>query len=376
METNQMNMEVVKYEEFGLDEQKAKEITKDLPQIIKERDVLVSQYNEILKLDIDDPETAKMASELRRLIKNNRTKGFEDWRRVNKEYFLRGGQFVDAKAKLEIAENKRMEEALEQVEKRQEIIEAKRIEKLNQERIELISPYLEDVTGLDLGSMQNDVFEAYLTAKKNAHEAKIEAERKAEEERLEAERKEKLYNDRKEQLINYWNFWNKEVNLAEISDKEFNKILSDAKKAHQKHEAEQEAIRKENERLKKEREAEQARLKAKQEKREAEEKKRREKEDAERKAKEAEIAEYKAKLDAEKKREQLRMQKEKEAEDARLKAEQEAKKAPDKEKIRKAIDYISMPELELDDNAKEVYDEVCNKFNSFKLWANNQINNI
>lgn len=369
-------MEVVKYEEFGLDEQKAKELTRDLPQIIKEREILSEQYNQVIQLDIDDPETAKRAREVRLLIKNNRTKGVENWHKVNKEYFLRGGKFVDAIKNKEIAENKRMEDVLEQIEKHQEILEAKRIEKLNQERIELISPYVEDTTGLDLGSMQEDVFEAYFTAKKNAYEVRIEAERKAEEERLEAERKERLYNDRKERLINFWNFWNKEADLAEISDKEFNKILSDAKKASAKHEAEQAKIREENERLKKEREAEQARLKAEQEKREAEEKKRREKEEAERKAKEAEIAKMKAELETERKREEERIAKERAEQEAKLKAEQEAKKAPSKEKIRKAISYLYMPELELDDNAKEVYNDICAKFNNFKVWANNQINNV
>jgi hypothetical protein len=372
-------MEVVKFEEFGLDEQKAKEITKDLPQIIKERDTLSVQYNEIIKMDIEDPETAKRAGDLRKLIKNNRTKGVEAWHKVNKEYFLRGGQFVDAIKKKEIAENKRMEDALEEIEKHQEILEAKRIEKLNQERIELISPYLEDTIGLQLGSMEEDVFDAYLTAKKNSYEAKIDAERKAEEERLEAERIEKLHQERKELALPYYQFWSdfeKTLNFGEQSDKDFKSFMARNKKAKADYDAEQAKIRAENERLKKEREAEQAKLKAEQEAREEEERKRKEKEEAERKEKEAEIAKYKAKLEAEKKREEERIRKEKKAEDARIKAEQEAKKAPSKEKIRKAVESVHMPELELDDSSKEVYIDICTKFENFKKWADDQVSKM
>ena len=45
--------------EYGLTEETATELTSNLPQIIKERDVLVIEYNEILTMDIEAPETSK-----------------------------------------------------------------------------------------------------------------------------------------------------------------------------------------------------------------------------------------------------------------------------------------------------------------------------
>src|SRR5690606_6913502 len=132
-------------------------------------------YNEIIKMDIDDPETAKLAKQCRLLIRDNRTKGFEVWRKTKKEWFLRGGQFVDATAKNKTVENERMEDQLEQIEKHLENLERKRIEKLNQERKSKIEPYVQDLFGMDLGSMPEDVFNAYFESKKKEHEERVEA---------------------------------------------------------------------------------------------------------------------------------------------------------------------------------------------------------
>lgn len=56
--------EIVKInpQEYGIDEQKASELSGNLPQIQLERDVLVKLYNEIIMLDIDDPQTKRYDS--------------------------------------------------------------------------------------------------------------------------------------------------------------------------------------------------------------------------------------------------------------------------------------------------------------------------
>jgi hypothetical protein len=401
-------MELVKFEEFGLDEQKAKEITKDLPQIISERDVLAEQYNEVIRMDIEDPATAKTASDLRKLIKNNRTKGIEAWHKANKEYFLRGGQFVDAIKKKEIAENVRMEDSLEEIEKYWERKEQERLDKLNEERIALVAPYLEDVTGLNIAFMEEDVFQAYLTAKKNAYEAKIAEEKRIEDERLENERISALHEARLKVALPLYPFWSeyeKTLNFGQESEKDFNSFMDRLKKAKSDHEAEQELIRLENGRLKKEaEEKEKARQKEESErlaKEEAERKSREEKEKKEKEAYEAKLKaereeserillaernaaaeklrlqeeearrlaeQIKAKEEAEK-AEQIRRQQEQEA---KLKAEEEAKKAPEKDKIMKAINDLQMPNLELTE-LSEVYSDIVSRFESFKNWAKKQL---
>ena len=258
-------MEIVKASEFGIEEQKANELMGNLPQIVEERKVLEQQYGEVIKLDIEDSETSKKAKEVRLLIQKNRTQGINTWHRTAKDFFLKGGQFVDAIKRKEIAVNERMEEMLMGIEKHAENKEKERLAKLQQERVKILSEFVEDANERDLSGMDSEVWEAYLSTKKKAHLDFIEAEKKAEQERqakIEAERLEQ-----------------------ERIRKENERLRKEAEERQK-----QEAARIEKER--KERQAEEAKLKAEREKQEAILR-------AEREAKSKLEAELKAKEEAE-----------------------------------------------------------------------------
>lgn len=370
-------MELVKFEQFGLDEQKAIEITKDLPAISAERDVLSVQYSEVMKMDINDPETSKKARDLRILIKNNRTKGFENWHKVNKEFFLRGGQFVDALKNKEVAENKRMEDALESIEKHQERLEAERLVKLNKERIDLVAPYLDDVTGLNLSSMEEDVFEAYLTAKKTAYESKIEAERKAEEKRIEDERKERLKQTRLFKTSRLADFIPEydSIVFAEMDEEVFFDLVNTAIQKRTEYEEKQERIRIENERLKAESDALQAKIDKEKKEREDKERIEAEKRSKEEAKKQAELDKIKAELEAEKKREADRIAKEKAEKEAKEKAELELAKAGDMVRIKSWVESMVIKPIGTEKMKPEsiaICNEIIEKFESFKTWAKNK----
>lgn len=177
----------IKASDYGLDEIKAAELTKNLPQIITERNVFVSQFDEVIRLDINDPDTAKKAREVRLRIRDNRTKGIEVWHKTTKDYFLKGGQFVDAIKRMEVAVNERMETDLEKIEKYQENLEHERLEKLRIVRLELLKPYT-NIEPLAVANMEQAVFDNLLQGFKVAHEARIAAEKKAEEERIAKEK--------------------------------------------------------------------------------------------------------------------------------------------------------------------------------------------
>jgi hypothetical protein len=294
---------------------------------------LLNEFKEVAKLEITDENIPKFR-ELRLKFQKNRTQGINKWHKTAKDYFLRGGQFVDAIKRKEIAVNEDVEAKLMEAEKYFEIQEQKRIEKLQQEREKELSKYVDDTFGLDLGNMQDEVWNAFLQVKKKEYEDRLEAERKAEQERIERERKEKLHNERKEQILPYWQFVEpelKDMDLSELTDKNFKNILKSLKQEQADYEAEQERIRKENERLRKEREL------AEKKRKEAEEKamleaERIRKENEERLRKERE---EKAKLEAELKAKQ-------EEEQKRL-AEIEAKKQAELQKgdAEKLNDFIT-----------------------------------
>lgn len=144
-------------------------------------------------MDIENPETAKIARELRLKIRDNRTKGIDVWHKTTKDFFLKGGQFVDAIKRVEIAVNQRMEENLESIEKYFENKEKERKAKLNEERLSILEPYSEFVPfGINFGEISEELF-ASIKSVANAKKVDYEAEQeriRVENEKLAAEKAE------------------------------------------------------------------------------------------------------------------------------------------------------------------------------------------
>lgn len=273
METTKTAIVKIDPKEFGLEKDRASEITKGLANILKEKEILCEQYTKVIKLETTK-ENVPAFRELRLQIRDNRTKGIEAWHKVNKEFFLRGGQFVDAIKRKEIEENNRMEEQLLKGEKHFEIIEAERKAKLKIDREKVLEKYEIETEHLQLGEMADEAWNKYFNGVKLEYEQRIIAEKKAEEERVAKEKAER---------------------------------------------AEQERIRKENETLKKEAEEKEKLMQSERKKAEAERKAIEEKAQKEREASAAKArkeAEERAKVEAE-------LQARKEAE-AKAEAEKQA----------------------------------------------------
>lgn len=346
---------LVNPKEFGIEESKANELIGNLPQIIKERAILEEQFDKVIKLDIEDSETIDKARELRLLVQKNRTQGINVWHKTTKDFFLKGGQFVDAIKRKENVVNERMENDLTQIEKHAEIKEQKRLEQLQQDRADKLSKYVENAFDLSLGMMEEDVFNAYYNSKKKEYEDRLAAEKKAEEERLETIRIQKLNGERRELLLPYYQFWSeelKETNLGELDQAVIDNTLNSLKELKDQHDKEQEQIRKEKEKLEKEaekkRKEHEAQLKKEREERERVEK-------IEREKREKLEAELKAKEEAERKEKQRLL----DEEQARLKAEKKARLAPDKDKLlnyAEAINNLELPELKSMDTAQVLAD--------------------
>jgi len=247
-----MSKEVVKAEDFGLNEIQATEIQKGLQQIIEERNILSQSYSEIIQLEITTENLIKFR-ELRLKIRDNRTKGIEPWHKTNKEFYLRGGQFLDAIKKKEVMENERMETNLLENENFFENKEKERLQTLHNERFAIASQFVEDLTGINFSDMEEDVFTAYISAKQKQFNEQLEAKRQAEIDAIQREQKVILFNERKNQLIPYWNFLDENEDLidySEISKFDFQILLNKVKLNKSKHDEQQEKIRLENEKLK------------------------------------------------------------------------------------------------------------------------------
>lgn len=298
--------------QYGIEPSKALNLIGNLPQITSERDVLCSQYDEIVKMDIEDIKTSKMAKELRLKIKDNRTKGIAVWHKTTKDYFLKGGQFVDAIKRKEEAINVRMEEALEQIEKYAEIKRQKEQQELRTKRYEELAPYRDFVPfGIDLGIISNEEYMKVFNGAKLQQEAKEAADKKAEEERLEAERLQKIYHDNRMALMPYYEYIENfdTLDFANLSDLEIGAMIHYCQEKKEKLAAERAEAQKRAEEAEKKMAEE--RKKADAEKRKMEEKLRKEKEENDRLQ-----AELKKKEEEEKRREAEEKEKERKLKNA------------------------------------------------------------
>jgi hypothetical protein len=386
MNTEVIAAVVVDPKQFGLEETKASEMVVGLAPTLAERDMLVHQYEQVIQMELGKP-AYKAASELRKRIKENRTKGIEVWHKNNKEFYLRGGQFVDAIKRKESLINEQMEARLEEIEKHEIRMEQERIAKLQKEREGMLLAYeVENVEKLALGTMDDLVWENFLSGTKSSYEARKEAERLAEIARIENERLDSIERARTLEVSRYAKFITEKFDLRNGSDSDYQIYLAKLVAAEIEYDQEQARLKAEAEELRKKNEEAEAKIRKAREEAEAEAKKAKEaaevearrveaenqkRLDEERKQREAIEAELKRKQD-----EEAKAEAERKAEDQRL-AKEAAKlaKAPVKKQLNVWIDSITteIPTAIADDEtAKLIYE----KFESFKNWAKQQIDSI
>jgi len=330
---------IIDPKDFQIEESKATEIVSGLQTVLAERQILEDAYVDVIGLEITT-ENLPTFKELRLKIVKNRTQGIDAWHKTNKDFYLRGGQFVDAIKRKESFVNEQMESKLLEAEKHFENLEKKRLFDLNESRKELLSNYVMDTFGLELSGMEQDVFDAYLSTKKAAFE-------KAETERIEAEQK-RIADEKAEA----------ERIEAQRIENERLKTEADAREAQ---------IKKEREAAEKALADERAKAKAEADKLAAE----KEKELAIEREKQSQIAaELKAKEDAELKAKQ---EAEKKAEADKKEAEKLAK-APVKKQLSVWVNSFEISEIPIKDN--EAAKLINAKFEAFKLWALEQVNAI
>ncbi len=279
------------------------------------------------------PLDAKLAREVRlALVKNRTATGTQ--KDKDKAAALAESNLVQNLHNVVVNTSQIVEAELMEVEKFAERKEVASVAALKSERMELLTPYVEDANIYPLGTISEDAFNDLLTGSKLAYEAKVEAARAAEEKRI-AEEKERLAEKARIKAEN-------ERLKLEAEEKE--KSLA--------------AERAETARLAK---IESDKNAAKLAEIEAANKAARDKAAAELKAANnaaaKAAADLKAKQDAEAK-----------VLADKIAAEKKAAKAPVKEKMRIAVSSLA---LVLPDS--EITGDILSKFNGFKKWALDQI---
>ena len=228
----------------GLEENKVQSLLNSFGDSFSKAKKVVEKAKGLEVTSEDQVEKMAEARKIRLELKEIRV-NVENTRVELKEQSLREGRAIDGISNVIKALIVPIEEYLEKQEKYAEEQKKLRDEQKYQNRIALLTPYVENIEAFNLREMSNETFEKLLEDSKKAFLAIKEAEKKAEEERLAKEKAEQVENERirKENEALKKEAEEKEKKLA-AEREEQNKKLETERKAK---EALEEKIRKEKE---------------------------------------------------------------------------------------------------------------------------------
>lgn len=346
-------------EKSGLEEQSSKTLQETFLPFYEQALEWNEKAKTIKVTDATQLTEMKQAGEARKALKAVRV-NVEKRRKELKEDSLKTGKAIDSVANLLKALIEPTEEYLQEQEDFAKRAEEKRKRELKESREQLLQPFGITTEFYDLSNMPQEQFEVLYNNSKEAYEKRIAEAKQAEEERIAKEQRAILKRKREVEVAPYTQFIvDMEPDFEVMDEEDFQTLLTALKTSKAEYEKEQQRIREENERLRKEALA--AEAEAKKQREEAEKKLAEEKAKAElaaKKAREESIAEQErmrkeaqAKLEAEKK------ERERVEAELRAKAEAEAKAKAEEE---------ARVEAELSKGDKEKFQDFINDLETLK----------
>jgi len=232
-----------------------KEKFEDFTQAIEEWS---EKANAIIVTEETQKELMAEAREGRLLLKAKRIE-VEKTRKSLKEQSLSEGRLIDSVAKYLTGLIEPAEKHLELQEKFIEIQEQNKRIQLKADRTELLQPYKDviDPNSIQLDLITDEAFTTILNGAKFSQDNKKAEALRVEQERKETERKQKLYEERRLQIVEYKQFYETDINLfltVDLGQDEFDYIINDLRLKKDKYLKSQAKLAKENEALKKQNE--------------------------------------------------------------------------------------------------------------------------
>lgn len=244
-------------------------------------------------------------------------------RKAEKEESLRCGKAIDGVANILKWAIMEKEKRLQEIEDTAERMEKARLDHIRAQRMELVEPYLDgESVAHDLASLADDVWEAYLSLKKQRHQERLEAEalakaRAEEKARAEAEERERIRQENARLKA-------EAEERERLAKEERRKAEEERRKAEEAANAE---IRRLEEQARKEREAAELTLRIEKERAEEAARLVREAADAERRRLEEQAQKEREAAEAEKKRVEEKARLDREAAEAKIRAIEEQVRA-------------------------------------------------
>jgi hypothetical protein len=225
MEATATNTELsVITEKSGLEKKTTDEIAKKFSEFFTTAKEWKQKIEGLQITSVEQKAEMKMARDARLFLKNTRIlaqKEADIMRLIIKERMAKDvseDKFVVECFRLVENAFKNIEKIAQDKEDFAEKLEQERKDKLKAERIEILTPLSEFVPmGLNLADMSEDDFSKLVNGANLQKEAKEQADKKLQEENELKEQKVKLYQQRKEMLLPYWSFLKGDQSSADFS---------------------------------------------------------------------------------------------------------------------------------------------------------------
>lgn len=348
----------------GIEETKGDMLLKLFTPYFKNMAEVELQINSLNATEPTKADAAK-AREIRLALRENRINS-EKVRKKAKEGILIEGRLIDNLNGVVENISKPLEAKCEAIEKFEETQAKKRQQETYTARYSELKAYVTDVSlisSLPLDIMKEEAYVSLRDGYKASHERRIEQQRKDEEEKVARQAKEE--EDRKEKA-------RLDEEQKKRDDEENERIRLENEKLKADADARQKELDAANEKLRKEQADRDAKAKRIQD--EQEEKLRKEREENDRLKKELQD-----KKDAEDKADRDRKAREEAEAKARLEEERLAKLAPEKDKLRKWVDSLTIPDIDTEGMSVEAdrkADAINNLFQEFKMSAREMVEGI
>jgi hypothetical protein len=192
-ETKVVALSDIKGSEYGIEEIKAQQIKAVFVPMLDTMADLETEYNEVIKLEISE-ESCKMASVLRKKYVKVRTSTAK-LHKEQKAFYLAGGRFIDGLKNAQTFASQGIEDKLSEMEKHYEDIEKEKLLVIKLEREEELRVRGAEFIPTNLDTMDEPMWQTYLTgviaAEKARKEVEDAAKAKAEAERIAQEKAER-----------------------------------------------------------------------------------------------------------------------------------------------------------------------------------------
>lgn len=223
--------------------------------IVKELNEFGIEYPEIQEME-QSPERSARAKRFRIDFKKV-VKKSDDKRKELKEESLQEGRSIQSVHNHILEVTEQMLTEVMDIEQYYENLEKAEQEKLRKERLIELEKYEVDGSGLPLGEMESAIWENFLLGARLGFEERQREEKEEADRIKETLRIENLYRQRKNMLMDFWQFVPDEMktnNFGLLTEETFKAMLETAKVTKDEYDIEQKQIREDNEKLRAENE--------------------------------------------------------------------------------------------------------------------------